>query len=571
MPFVLPSALLGMGGLATMPCTGKKSALQSACRPESRIYADSWLGVSWLFLPLPDAQESRLPCYQNEQGQAVEHHKLQRQRQSALSYGDVLKSQLPEPVIALDAERAEDLLLASEVLIVSELVHGEGLEGVADEGDVLQGSKDPWDGVLVEQVAGEQQEEDDKAWRYLGSHLHAGHGSTDHHAQAYAHQVLQREQPKVDAQVVVPGAQGRHGVRDCAPEDARQSLDGQLGKHGRGIEGKHAVELLRPFPLDHLELARDELRAADDARKGLVHGREEEDPGPVLQGLLGHVHLVVYSSEQEGEAHLCERLDSNCDAVAHELSPGPRQQQPKCRQAGRPPRLVSERLRNRLARLQDVGPRGGSGSATVLLGGEALEEAGKPRLRELQRRGAALVHAHDVEDVVCWVEAGRHGAACLAEVFGALVPSRAEVGNPPAGEQEDLVKQAVDGAPRLVDAADDRVSLFRQALQRLHDTQGLEAVQTGRWLICKNQLRLMQQLAGNVQAFALATGDATLPRQVAADEIVFNVRKPKISHDLAHSLLLVSSVAGHPQPCDHVQGLGDAGQRKKRVILLDIS
>mmetsp|Transcript_100210 Transcript_100210/g.323296 ORF Transcript_100210/g.323296 Transcript_100210/m.323296 type:complete len:256 (-) Transcript_100210:220-987(-) len=187
------------------------------------------------------------------------------------------------------------------------------------------------------------------------------------------------------------------------------------------------------------------------------------------------------------------------------------------------------------------------------------------------RLEAPVVHADEVQVVVSVVEVRWHGVADAPEVLGALQHALTGVGGPALREQDDLVHELVDAAPRLVDAADDGVPRLRQLLERQHDVLGLEAVQAGGGLVHEDELRLVHQLQAEVDPLPLAARDATLPRLVAAHERLPHWRQAEQADDFVRAACpLLRAHLRQAELGRHAQRLLHGAQGEERIVLLHV-
>mmetsp|Transcript_159401 Transcript_159401/g.511422 ORF Transcript_159401/g.511422 Transcript_159401/m.511422 type:complete len:264 (+) Transcript_159401:130-921(+) len=244
-------------------------------------------------------------------------------------YGHVLETQLLEPIVALQARASENLFLATETIVAFQLIDGECLERVTDEGDFFEGRENSRDRVLVQQEPRKHQEEDHACRRHLRSHFHTANRCRDDHAQPDAGHVLDRDDGEVHEHMAESRSQTSHGINNCAEDAPGQRFKRQLRQHRRKVERQHAVEFGCSVALHDLQLPRDYARGADHTRESLVHGDKEENAGSVLERLLRHVHAEVHRAEDQREEQLHDHFEGKCHDIPHDFSPCPPEQQLK--------------------------------------------------------------------------------------------------------------------------------------------------------------------------------------------------------------------------------------------------
>mmetsp|Transcript_159401 Transcript_159401/g.511423 ORF Transcript_159401/g.511423 Transcript_159401/m.511423 type:complete len:229 (+) Transcript_159401:1003-1689(+) len=187
----------------------------------------------------------------------------------------------------------------------------------------------------------------------------------------------------------------------------------------------------------------------------------------------------------------------------------------------------------------------------------------------LQLLVATMVQTNGIQEMICRVEVLRYGKSCRGKKAVALWACRSTIDDTAIGQEHDLIQDLVDAAPRLMDAHHDCVALLGQTLERLHDTHRLEAVQARCGLVHKDQTRLVEQLATDVDTLPLTTRHPSLARHVTANDRVRDRCQTKLRQCPLHTRVSIRSV-GQAQSCNHRQGLTHRGKREQCIVLLHI-
>ena len=399
-----------------------------------------------------------------------------------------------------------------------ELVHAQRLEGVADERNLPEPDEPDRDVRLVEEETAKHEKQDDEGGRELRRHLHRRETRRQAHAEPDAREVLEGHHREEDEVVANPLAQAGHVIDDRAVHHAGYELQRQRDQKGGNVVGQRRVHPRRALPADNLELLRDDLRDADGGSERLVHRLEEEDPGAVLDAGLVARHPQVHHAKKQRKERLHDVLDGERRRVPRLLPPRPRQQ--KLERNPKPARVFRVLLRlgppaRRETHHQALGVALPSRHVVDelddrhLLPRHALRQLLDALHRRFRQLGRAIIHGDDVEEVVRGVEVLRHGLAQRGEVRRARALPGSRVNESTAAEEHELVDEGVDAGPGLVHGRDDGPTLLDgEVLERGHDVEGLEGVETGRGLVHEDEPRVVKEVHADRDPLALATGNA---------------------------------------------------------------